>query len=208
MRFFEKFFETYVVDSFDIFVWYSFLFIVYFVYFFNQLLKFYCSIWKNKFVKIKLCGWIVFRASTLNIKLVMIYESFILIHHLQVIILRKGICIVGKFSWKDRGVGNFDMKLEIKKFESSGRSWKIQPKLKSHWWRWKGLTREKDCLFSARNSPSSFQLSNFSKNFQTAAVLSNFGRNFPTSPGSFRLKQNLSNLKLSNSTIFTAKLFN
>ena len=144
MRFFVKFFETYVVDSFDIFVWYSFLFIVYFVYFFNQLLKFYCSIWKNKFVKIKLCGWIVFRASTLNIKSVMIYESFIVIHHLQVIILRKGICIVGKFSWKDRWVGKFqfgkfDMELKKMNLESSGRSWKVQLKLESGWGSWKVL---------------------------------------------------------------------
>ena len=45
--------------------------------------------------------------------------------------------VVGKGSWKERAVGKLELKSGRIKFESSGRSWKVQLNLESDCWSWK-----------------------------------------------------------------------
>jgi len=77
---------------------------------------------------------------------------------------RSGLHVVRKSSWKNRGVGKSEMKLERMKFERSSRSWKRHPKLENDHWSWKILI--------------DFKISNFTKTFQLLSLLCKLNGNF------------------------------
>ena len=72
---------------------------------------------------------------------------------------------------------------------------------------WIGIWNFKLSNFSP-NFPTAAKLSNSSETFQLQKKHSNFGRFFPTSLGSFQLRLALSNLNLSNMSIFPSAISN
>ena len=91
-------------------------------------------------------------------------------------------------SWKEIGVGKNRAKLE-----SFFWSWKVSLQFESSRWSWKIDLNFIDSFLV------NFKLSNFISYLLTSVVLSNLGQSFPSSV--FRI-----HVKLSNSTIFPAKL--
>ena len=100
--------------------------------------------------------------------------------------------LIGEFSWKDRGVGKFDMTLKRMNFESSDRSWLVQPKLEKFKINLERINEVGKILFKLGRSIKvngirknqfwhNFVASLLIMKFSSPVTLSNFGDNFPSS---------------------------